>query len=550
MFAILKQWRAGVLALLLVGPVAAYVGFGTIWLWERGWLWVAALLWILAGAAFSILSARWTRTVEPIMPPLDWDSPSTFSPRDRQAWKIVEEEAESGESLAMEAMLNPNLYGDTGRRLAHRLASFYHPNASNPLDEVPLVELLTAIELAAEDLAHLSHQVPGGDVITLAHWRRAVQVAGYLSKANDIYSVLSPILNPLSGMVRLGTRELIVKPAWRDMRQNVLRWFYQAYVNRLGVHLVELMSGRLAIGADQYRRLTRRGSPTWSAGTDAGAEPLAVAVAGARGSGKSSLIRAIREVLGGDPVPLRARLEDHGVDPDVVRRLAEVRWTELPGHAPNLDTESRRDRQSRRHALAAATDCDFLILVVDGRKGLQPGDVAFAQEWDRYFIEHPQREVPPVVLVVTGVDGPEFGPVWAPPYDWSAGHGLRETAVRALFDSLRTTLPPTFSVMTAAGLPGESSSGVAEHVVPALASVYQRAERSSLIRQLQALSSRSKLGRVASQLGQQGRHLWRHVRARHGKKAAPPSEQSGYGLPDIVSEPPNPAAPPPRDRNR
>ena len=42
------------------------------------------------------------------------------------------------------------------------------------------------------------------------------------------------------------------------MQQNVLRWFYQAYVNRLGMHLIELLSGRLAIGAGQYRRLTRR----------------------------------------------------------------------------------------------------------------------------------------------------------------------------------------------------------------------------------------------------------------------------------------------------
>ena len=42
------------------------------------------------------------------------------------------------------------------------------------------------------------------------------------------------------------------------MQQNMLRWFYQAYVNRLGAHLIELLSGRLAIGADQYRRLTRQ----------------------------------------------------------------------------------------------------------------------------------------------------------------------------------------------------------------------------------------------------------------------------------------------------
>ena len=114
MISILKQWRVWVLAVLLVGPVLAYVAFGTIWLWERGWLWLttAALLWIAAGAVFSILAARWTKNVHPIMPPLDWESPATFSPRDREAWKIVEHEADAGEKLAMEALVE--------RRALHR----------------------------------------------------------------------------------------------------------------------------------------------------------------------------------------------------------------------------------------------------------------------------------------------------------------------------------------------------------------------------------------------------------------------------------------------
>ncbi len=95
-------------------------------------------------------------------------------------------------------------------------------------------------------------------MISLSHWRRAVQVAGYITRANDLYAFVSPFLNPITGLTRLGTREWIVKPAWKSMQQNVLRWFYQAYVNRLGMHLIELLSGRLAIGAHQYRRLTRR----------------------------------------------------------------------------------------------------------------------------------------------------------------------------------------------------------------------------------------------------------------------------------------------------
>jgi hypothetical protein len=489
------------------------VAFGTVWLWERGWLWFAALLWIAAGTLFSILAARWTRNVNPIMPPLDWDSPHTFTPRDREAWKIVAEESESGELLDMEALIGADVYIETGRRMIRRLAVFYHPNTSDPLDHVPLIELLTAIELASDDLAQLSRQVPGGDLITLAHWRRAVQVAGYISKANDLYALVSPILNPLGGLARLGTRELIVKPAWRDMQQNVLRWFYQAFVNRLGVHLIELMSGRLAIGAERYRRLTRGPAPR-AAALVPETEPLRAVVVGARGAGKSRLIDAIKRAFSGDPRLIRARFEGLALDPSLIEQLAQLRWTEVLGYSPAVAQESRRDRSLRQSAVSAAINADLVILVMDGRRGLEPGDVAFAQEWDRFFIEHPSRETPPTLVVVTGVDHPDFGLVWAPPYDWSAGKGVREAAVRALFDSLRATMPPTFSTFTAAGLPTETPFGVAEHVIPALAAQLHRAERSSLIRQLQSLSARSKVGRVLTQLGQQGRRVLTNLRSR------------------------------------
>lgn len=513
MITLLRQWRLWVLVLLLVGPVLAYVGFGTIWLWQQGWLWIATLLWIVAGTAFSILAARWTKDTHPIMPPLDWDSPSTFSPRDREAWKIVEEESDAGESLAMEKLLGPDLYIETGRRLLGRLAEFYHPAASHPLDQVPLIELLSALELASEDLAQLSRQIPGGDLITLSHWRRALQMAEYISKANDLYAMFSPIINPLSGLARLGTRELIAKPAWRSMQQNVLRWFYQAYVNRLGVHLIELMSGRLAIGAEQYRRLTRRSllPATASLVKD---EPLRAAVAGARNSGQSRLIEAIREAFAGQPNLIKARLEGMGIDPSLAEPLTSVRWIEIPGYPSGGEKESRGARSARMSAVAASTDCDVLLLIVDGRKGLQPADVAFAQAWDHYFVEHPQREAPPALVVVTNIDHPDFGSVWAPPYDWSGGKSVRETAVRSLFESLRVTLPPTFTAFTAASLSSETPFGVAEHIIPALAALTQRAQRTALIRQLQAFSGRSKVGRVMSQLGHQGRQIWTSLKAR------------------------------------
>ncbi len=517
---VLREWRAGVLLLLFFGPFLAYIGFGTLWLYEQGWIIPAVLGWIAAGGLFALLAARWTTSARTILPPLDWDAPHTFSPLDRSAWQIVEDEAQASEALAMEALIDGDRYIETGRVLLQKLAVHYHPESNHPLDEVPVVELLGALELAAEDLGKLTRQVPGGDLITIAHWRKAMQMANYLNKANDLYALVSPFLNPLSGLTRIGTRELIVKPAWKNMQQNVLRWFFQAYVNRMGVHLIELFSGRLAIGADEYRRLTRR-RPMSTLAADAD-EPLTVAVVGAVGSGKSRLIRAAREVFEGDDRPIRARLEGMGLDPSLVDRLKNVKYVEVPGYTTTgaADRESRGDRTSREAAVAASVDADMLIFAIDGGKGLRSADLAFAKAWDGHFVQNPNREAPPTLVVVTGVDRIELGPAWMPPYDWSGGEGLRESAVRSLLDSLRASLPPTFTDFTAAGLADASPFGVVEHVLPAFAAQLHRAERAALLRRLHAAANRSKVGRVMTQLGRQGKTVWTHLKNR--RKASKP----------------------------
>jgi uncharacterized protein len=500
------------LVALLVGPVLAYVGLGMLWLWERGWLvcTVAAVVWVVAGVAFSVLASRWTKTSRALMPPLDWDSPQTFSPLDRDAWRLVQEEADQGETLTFDVLLGADVYIETGRRLMKRLVEHYHPLTAHPLDDVPLVELLTAFELAAEDLSGLCRQVPGGDLISLSHWRRAVQVAGYIAKANDLYAFVSPFLNPITGLTRLGTREWIVKPAWKSMQQNVLRWFYQAYVNRLGMHLIELLSGRLAIGANQYRRLTRRPAT----GVDPELKPLAIAVAGARGAGKSRLITLIKQACLGEMKVIKARLEPLGLAPSLLDRLAEARWLEAPGYPRSDVAESRRDRYQRGMSVEAAAESDLLVLVVDGCQQDHGPDLSFAHEWDRWFREHPEREVPPSLVVITGVDRPEFGGGRVASDGSTSDQALRESVISAQVEALRTVLPPTFRDFAAVGL-GEAPAGIVEQVMPTLAPLLLRAERTALLRRLHQLAHQSKAGRLFRQLGEHGRSLWDGLKARH-----------------------------------
>jgi hypothetical protein len=290
---LLKNWRSWVLLLLFVAPYLAFMGLGFLYLVDKGKVWVisGAVLSILSGVAVSVLLSHWTKSTKAFLPPIDWEIPGTFSEFDSQAWALVETEAERGDSLEMAQLYQFNTYIETGQKLANRLAAHYNPLSSAPLERVAVVELLTALELAAEDLTQLCRQVPGGDLVTPADWKKAVVAANYIQKASDLYTYLLPLFNPVTGIPRLASQHLMVKPAWKNMQQNLLRWFYRAFVNRLGTHLIELYSGRLVIGADQYRKLTRKGGGIGPGG-EASAFELTIAVAGARDSGKTKLIES------------------------------------------------------------------------------------------------------------------------------------------------------------------------------------------------------------------------------------------------------------------
>jgi predicted GTPase len=524
----LRNWRAWVLLILLVGPILAYIGFGALWLQARGWLLIAGVIWIASGIAFAFLASRWTKSTQPVLPPLDWDAPRTFSPKDRQAWILVEETAEQGDSVSMEVLSEADIYISAGRTLARQLADHYHPLSENPIEHVPVVELLTALELAAEDLGGLCRQIPGGDLVTPAHLKTAVQAAGYIQKASDIYSYLLPLFSPVTGLVRLGTQQWMVKPAWRNMQQNLLRWFFRAYINRLGTHLIELYSGRLVIGADQYRRLTRR--------TVRAAHPfdeelghLTITVAGARDSGKSSLIAAIERARQSDITLVKARLSAAGVDETVVDRLQNARLVEVPGFTASPEGENARDRATRASAVTAAVDSDLLILIVDSRRpaSATSADIAFAQAWDRWFVEHPVLEAPPTLVVLTGIDRIEPTVAWKPPYNWAKGQAPLETAVRSRVEALRAALPPTFTEFAAVGLAADTPSGIFEELLPRLAAQVHRAERTALIRHLHHIHSRSKARRLVKQVGEHGRSIWKSFRA--GWKPPTDAQQTPKG---------------------
>ena len=209
-----------------------------------------------------------------------------------------------------------------------------------------------------------------------------------------------------------------------------------------------------------------------------------------------------------------------GLAPSLTERLKDAHWIDTPGYSRSDVPESKRDRYQRESAVLAAAEGDLLVLVVDGCLEDHANDIAFAHSWDRWFREHPHREVPPTLVVLTGVDRPEFGGSGKGTSGASPDHALRESLVRTQIDSLRAVLPPTFRDYAAVGM-GEAPFGLIDRVVPTLAPLLLRAERTALLRRLSQLAGQSKVGRLVRQLGEHGRSVLGGLRARHHSASKP-----------------------------
>ena len=487
-----KFW---VLATLMVGPIVAYVFLGFLWLGSRGWGWYGFAIWTASAILFWVLAVRWTQGKGrgAVLPPIDWEAPRTFVPFDRQAWKLVEEEAGAADTLPMLTLTEIDTYVETGKRLGLRLAAHYHPLSTDPIEHVPVIQVLTALELAAEDLGGLCREMPGGDMITPSFWKKAVQAANFFSKANQVYGYLLPFFSPATGLVRLGSQKLMADPAWKHMQQNLLRWFYRAYVNRLGTHLIELYSGRLAIGADQYRKLTRK-----RRGRKPAMEPttIDVAVAGAKDSGRATLVAALSRARAESLDAVRGKLEADGFDGNLADLLGTAEWAKVSGYTVRHGEEAARDRSTRRAALAEAVKSDLALLTIDAtREDLGP-DVKFVAEWDAYFAENPTLEAPPMIAVLTGSD--KLGD---------------PSLIRARTEAVRKALPASVVEVTSVGLVEGATGEDVERLLVSIAPLLERAERVAMIRRMQEMSGRSKARRLMGQVATSGKRLFSSLRS-------------------------------------
>jgi predicted GTPase len=509
--AIMKWWRWYILLVLFILPFLILSGLGFLWLWQSGW--GLLLGWILLGCigASYYLAIHWQKQ-QKLLKPLDAPSP-VWTERDQAAWKIVEAQVAVASQLDGTALLAPTTYQQTAEQLALDLARHYHPTVKDPISALTIPELLTVMELATHDLALMVDQyLPGGHLLTIRDLRRLQQAAQWYPTIRNITWIISALFSPLNTAARYAATKVSLNKPWQMLQNNVVLWFYTAFVHRLGHYLIELQSGRLKVGAERYRKLQEAYRCTTSISET---QSIHLVLLGQTSAGKSSLVNALlgeqRAFI--DQLPATAHAQEYVLRPEGLG--VTLRITDTVGYGTQGPTESEW-----KHTLKLAEQADLVFLVLHARQPGRQVDVEQLTQFDRYFTDHPELLRPAVASVVTHIDLLSPMMEWSPPYDWQQPTRPKEQNIHDAVEATRTQLSSlTACVIPVCTAPGKIY-GIEEGVLPMLATLLNQAKGVALLRVLHREGSEHQVRRVFEQLLAVGKTLVKTVWDQRRKSSA------------------------------
>ncbi len=250
----MTRLRLILLAVLFFLPFLILLGIGVYHLWVTSNLWVWYPLLACMGVAY-FLAWWWTRK-QGILPPTDHPPPEYWTERDKVAWGIVDAKAKSFEKVTLDQLSTAKHFTDLALNLATDVGKVYNPESEDPFDALTLPEVLTSMELAANDLnALVQKYVPGAHLLRIRDVRRAKKAYGWYKTGQDIYWAGAVIFNPIEAGLRYLASRQALGGLMDRIQSNVMLWFHTAYIHELGRYLIELNSGRLKVGVKRYREI-------------------------------------------------------------------------------------------------------------------------------------------------------------------------------------------------------------------------------------------------------------------------------------------------------
>jgi hypothetical protein len=524
----MTRFRVLFILFLALAPFLFLMGAGGYHLWQSGWMFWAWWPMMACLALASFFGWYWTRRAK--LPAATPDAPGYWTERDTAAWQRVLAKAKSFESVTVEQIQNPQHYSDVAIDLAKQVAELYNPNATDPFDHLTLPEILACVELAAEDLDELVQKyVPGSHMLRIRDLKRARQAVGYYNTATNAYWAGAAIINPLQTALRYAASKLALGTLIGKLQNNVLLWFHNAFIERLGRYLIELNSGRLKVGAKRYRELLAQhqtppveSTPPAQVSTlqigDAiipatPASPTAapavhtirVMVLGAVKAGKSSLVNAIlgRTAATVDRVPVPG-----GTQYDFTLSQGQpIRILDSTGYGQDGPNDA-----DFAEAVDAARDADLILLVTHATNPGRQTDVILLARLRDWFATQPQFKMPPVLCAVTHIDLLSPKAEWQPPYDWQSGTRAKEANIRDCVNAVKEQLGTHVTGVVPVCALAESPFGVTEFLLPAIAAQVDQAHGTALTKALEQAASEGKYQKIAEQTVEAGKQLFGAIR--------------------------------------
>jgi predicted GTPase len=503
----MSRWRLVILAALIALPFLFLLGAGAVFLWERGWsLW---FWWPMAACLCLayLLGWRWQKKFRLLR--LDFEVPLHWTDRDRQAWQLVEARAKAASELDAVKLSTASFYLETAQEMGLELARFYHPRAQDPVGSLTVPEMLAVVELASHDLAEMVDQyLPGGHLLTVNDWRKAKKASDWYQRASNVYWLVSSLFSPINTGVRYVASHVGLSRPLQMLQQNLILWFYCAFIHRLGNYLIELNSGRLRVGATRYRQMLARVTGDGRSAPAEDAEPaeevrqVTLTVMGQVKAGKSSFINALlgEQRAKTDVVPATAEVTRYDLHPEGISTHLVLLDTVGYGHTGPKQDQLRATQEAARQS-------DLLVMVLHATSPARQADLEVLRALRTWFESQPNLKMPPVVGVLTHIDLLSPKMEWAPPYDWQKPVRTKEQqidqAVATVREQLGEALVGVVPVCASAG----KVYGVEEWFLPALAELLDQAHAVAFLRCLRAETDTGKVRKVFHQLLAAGKEM-------------------------------------------
>lgn len=503
----MTRLRTALILSLVLIPLAMFVVVAAWSMWETGrllWLWwLLPLCWGLA----YLLARRRVAKFE-IEPQDDSPLPTHWTDRDRSAFELVVARQQAVQDIAPDQLTDARFYVETALELSHEVAHHYHPQAKDPLGSLTLMEILSAAELAAEDLQHwVQNYVPGSHLLTIDNWKLLGRVPEWAKTAGDVTWAVSMLFDP-TNLARYIASRSTISPLTDQIQANILAAFYVAFVRRSGRYLIEMNSGRLRGGAARYRSLLNRFDETSGASQPAEIPEVTIAVIGQCKAGKSSLINTLlrEKQAATDVLPRTTAVERY-----------QLRLPEASDSLVVLDTGGYADDGASAAQLKemqeALRQADLVLLVMDAKNPAREADLQILREMAAWVDSQPTLKRSPIVGVLTHIDLLSPTMEWSPPYKWEQPTAPKEKNIRDAVDYHRELFGSSLDgvVPVCSDAARGRAFGTEEWLLPVMTALLSEAKACSLVRTLHGKWDAGKARTFMGQLLNAGNELLRVI---------------------------------------